>query len=163
MTSRLQQRFTSFVRDEEEMKKTAKIIRTELLLNIRSGVDSKNDLLPQLKNSTGKQRGYAARYNRVHSKYSQWFSNLTFSGQFLRSLKVKGVKGGYFSFFYSGTHKGNKTEEGERGDTVKNAEIFGWLNDKWFNGRTNRLTGVTASAQNRIKKQFIRFLRRKKK
>lgn len=163
MSNRLQQRFTSFVRDEAEMDKASRTIRAELLSNIRSGVDSKDDLLPQLQNSTGKQRGYVARYNKVHTRYRQWFSNLTFSGQFLRSLKVKAVKGGHLTFFYSGVHKGNKNEDGERGDTVKNSEIFEWLNDRWFNGKTNRLTGVTASAQNRIKKQFIRFLRRKRK
>lgn len=163
VTKQLNKQFTAFTKDEKEADKMAKVMRTELLLNLRSGIGGDDEILPDLKTSTIRRRGQMEGPNKTASKYLQFFSNVTFTGEFLRSLKVIATKtvvlnSRRFEFFYPGRHKGYKNQNGTVGKSVNNPTIYKGLTDKGW-----KLTGVTASAQNRIKKQFIRFLRRKKK
>jgi len=153
----LSNRFTTFTRDSVEMDKVAKTMRAELLSSIREGNGGDDKPLPTLKNSTINKRGQLSRYNRTAARYQQAFSNATFSGQFVRSLSVSFLSKGLFIFKYTGVHKGYFNEDGTQGDAVSNQVIYSELK-----GRGWKLTGVTKKAQNRIKNQFIRFIRRKK-
>lgn len=153
--SDIKKKFSSFTKDQGEMDRAAKIMRTELVANLRSGIGSDDELLPDLKIKTIKRRGELSRYNKTASKYLQFFSNVTFSGQFVRSLKVTS-RGSFFDFIYTGIHKGYKNRNGTRQDDVKNSLIFKGLSERGW-----KLAGVTTSARERIRKQFIRFLRRK--
>lgn len=161
MSKNLSKRFTSFTKNEAEMDKAAKVMRTELLLNLRNGIGGDDDLLPNLADTTERRRGHMARYNRTASKYLQYFSNVTFTGDFLRSLTIIATKTVVlnkrrFEFFYKGKHKGYKKRDGSTSKPVNNSEIY-----KDLTARDWKLTGITENAQNRIKKQFIRFIRRK--
>jgi hypothetical protein len=161
LSKRLSKKFTAFTDSEAEMDKAAKTMHAELLLNLRNGIGGDDEILPDLKNSTIKRRGDIARANRTASKYLQYFSNVTLTGKFLQALKVIAVKTPIlnrrrFEFFYKGTHPGYKNSDGSPGKTVSNSKIYKGLTEKGW-----KLTGVTASAQNRIRKQFIRFIRRK--
>jgi hypothetical protein len=162
-SKRLNKQFSAFTSNDEEMEKIAKIIRTELVANLRSGIGGDDELLPSLRNSTVNRRGALASVNRTSSKYMQSFSNVTFSGKFVKAIKVMATKTAVlgsrrFEFIFAGSHKGYKNLNGTKGQDTDNGTIFKNLTKLGY-----KLTGVTASANIRIKKQFIRFLRRAKK
>jgi len=52
-------------------------------------VEGVGDLAP----NTIRNREYLARFNSTHKDYISWFSNLTFTGQLIESLKVKFIVG----------------------------------------------------------------------
>ncbi len=157
----LSKRFSAFTKSEAEMDKAATTMQRELVRNLRSGVGADDELLPDLKTSTIRRRDRLATSNRTNSKFISFFSNVTFSGQFVRSIKVIATKTTVlnrrtFTFFASGIHKGYTNLNGTKGKNVANSKIFTSLSKRGW-----KLAGVTESAKNKIRKQFIRFLRRK--
>lgn len=160
MSKDLLARYTSFTKDKNEMDKAAGVMRTELIRNLRAGKDGKDRNLPELSDATKDRRGRLAQDNRTDSQYRQFLSNMTFSGQFVRSLNVKALattaQGREFSFSYDGVHIGYKDSDGDRYVSVRNSDIFRGLNNK-----DRQLTGVTERASITIRKQFIKYLQRR--
>ena len=73
--------------------KLAKRIQNKILLSIK-----KNGILPSgvkvkaLKGSTAINRGELSKLNKTSRYYKKFFSNLTFTGQFLSSFKAKFIR-----------------------------------------------------------------------
>lgn len=163
MSRRLQKRFTAFTSSDAEMEGVAKIMKSELISNYKQGLGADGNPFPVLKNSTINSRGQIARYNRTLGRFSAYLSNITITGEFVRSFRTLAVKTPIlklrrFEMFFTGVHKGYKGADGERGNAVDNSTIHGNLKSLGYD-----LTGVTKKAQNRIKTRFIRFIKRKKK
>lgn len=164
----IQKQFDRFLEDPNEQTKTSKIIRNELISNLREGKGSDDKPLPSLSNSWVNRRQKLAQFNKTASKYSPRKSNITFTGKFVRSLKVISAKASRFFGFksisvfeieYTGSKKSYKTKKNrEKRRTVQHSDIFRGLTK-----RNWKLAGVTKDARIRIAKQFKRYIRRRRR
>jgi len=157
--------------------KLAKRIQNKLLLNIK-----KNGILPSgsraksLSTSWVKQRGKLSKLNNTSRYYKKFFSNLTFTGQFLKSFKAKitektsklGKSSVLFETAPTGDHKPYKRTKGhvnfKEGNTIANAKLGQYLID---GGRDYTAIGpqvkkqITKSIKSAILREFKLNLKRK--
>lgn len=157
----MKRRIRLWKRDELEQEQSAKIIRKELAKNLTEGIGGDDEPLPGLQDSTIDHREYLETTRTKRSKRYKGadFSNATFSGQLIGSLKVVAEGLGVFSFFAVGTRKPYKTRKGKdvKGDTPTNADVFRQLKKRgWV------LYGVTNNAKAAIAKRVKKFLGLKK-
>lgn len=108
----------------ESSKEAAKII----LNDIKTGKDpATGKAYKALQPSTIKRRKQLAKYNKTSPEYSPRRSNLTFTGEFLKSFRSKIIKkaGGFVvSIFTKGKHRGYINKSGKRSKRVENEKIL---------------------------------------
>jgi len=82
--------------------------------------------VPSISVAWAKRRRRLAQFNKVSKFYRTFFSNLTFTGQFLRSFQVsisKTSDGVRYTIEPQGTHRGYKQVRGGRSKKVANSKI----------------------------------------
>lgn len=147
-----------FTKDKESMAKAARTIKVETLANIREGFGVDDKPLPPLKPSTISRREDMQDTNKTGLNYSAGFSNATFSGDLLKSYKVKFLGKGKFTGEFTGIHKKYKGFDGKPvGKTVANSAIASGLSARGW-----EFYGVTKKARERLLENLRRFIRRRK-
>lgn len=166
----LSKEFDNFLGDREQQKKIAKTLQNELKNNIRrEGKDANDKKLPALRPSTIANRKRLAQSNSTLSSFQPSRSNLTITGQLVRSLKVFiGRLKGQYEMTYTGVHKPYKNKSGKRPKRVEsttNEEIISHIRNNKYNTKWKRVKfyGATKRAKERIMKQFRRYIRRRKR
>lgn len=159
LKKKLKKVMNSFTKDSVEMNKTSKILQNQLRISLRNGVLPDGRDIPANEDATNTRRGRLASVNPTSKYYSQYKANATFTGDTVRGITVK-AKGKFMEITASGRHKKLK---GVRGKPLKgsNADIADIV--RGFKDRGVVLMGEPKLAKAKIKNQFIRFLRRKKK
>lgn len=110
---------------------------------------------PKLAPSTKKWRKKYEKVNPTGQDYSTNKSNLTFTGEFLRSIAFK-ISGGRLTVFAKGTHSQyTGLKGGKIGKKVKNSDIAKWQSEK---GRT--IFALTKNRAARIRGFIREALRR---
>ena len=194
---RISKRFDEFTVDKKEMDKVAKVMKSELLINLRQlGRDANDVKLPTLRKSTIQKRKSIAKYNKTLKSFSPGKSNLTITGQLLRAINVEAnlatVKGmARFAMEFIGMHKpyvskktkslnqrrgelsskrlrrnlAKRAKKASAGKPIPNSDIVKFIKNNQYNKwwSTVKFLGVTKRAEARIRKQFIRFIRRRRK
>ena len=155
----IERRIKEFKKDTKELERSARIIRTEIVRDTRAGKGFDGKSFPDLSEKTTTRRGRLATQNRTHKDYRQFFSNATFTGDTVRKIKSK-VKSFKIEIGGQGKHKKIK---GIRGKTIKGSDsdisdILSGLSKRGW-----KILGVSEGAKTKIKKQFLQFLRRKRK
>lgn len=147
-----------FVTDPKELDKSATSIQSTLREGLREGEQPDDKKMPGNKRSTTTRRERLATVNKTSKYYSANKSNATFTGDLIRKIFAK-AKGKYIEIYGSGNHKAYKGIRGKKlkGSDAPIADIISGFNDR---GVT--LLFVTKKAKQRIAKQFLRFLRRKR-
>jgi len=102
-------------------------IASDLVKDIQSGKNPKTGRAYKgLKSSTIKRRKVLSKVNRTSSKYSPSKSNLTFTGNFLKSIKAKLTKQGNSKTIIiepTGIHPGYNLVRGGKSSPVSNKTI----------------------------------------
>lgn len=142
------------------MEKAAKAVLRQIKADTRKGIGYDGKPFPQLKDSTIDRREVLEDYNSTHGEYDSTFSNVTFMGDTVNKLESKvkiGLKKGKIILLGVGKHKLMK---GPRG-TLKgsNADINDILNG--LENRGWKIRGASKESRARVRKLFIRYLRRK--
>jgi len=154
----MNKRITEFKRSKDEGERSAKIIQNELRKTLREGVLPSGDNFPSLKQKTIERRRQLAKANKTSKYYKDSLSNATLTGDLVRKIFVKFV-GGKMEIFGKGKHIKYK---GVRGKNIKGSDSSIADIIESFASRGANLLGVPDSAKIRIKKQFLRFWRRKR-
>lgn len=151
------------------MEKVGKIVKAELITNYRDGLGADDKSFPSLKKSSINTRRSVALHNRTDASYKgAGFSNITLTGRFARRLTVLFKGKGRFDLFFKGFHAPYKASPAEVNDDgvlpirkkrkkVKNSIIAGNLQRLGYD-----LYGFTNKAQERIRNNFVKYLRRRK-
>lgn len=108
--------------------------KNEIINPIRKdGILPDGSKVKGVKKSWVLQRTRLSKFNKVDKYYKRFFSNLTFTGQFLRSFRGKIFKGKKVSYLIAptGFHRIYKTSaenrRGKRKKKISNAELGGYL------------------------------------
>jgi hypothetical protein len=111
--------------------------------------------LKALKRSSIAHRRYLSNFNATSDQYSARRSNLTFTGQLLKSYKTKISKSGVVTIGPTGTHKGYRTGGG-RGRSIANSKIVR------FQARQGRdLTRLGQKTLRKLTNVIVTFVRGK--
>lgn len=149
-----------FKNDNRELKKAAKIVQNELRISLREGIKPDGNIMATISTEWSNRRDDLAEVNRTSKFYkpNSLNSNATFTGDLVRKI-VAIVKGNKIELFGKGRHKGYRGIKGKKleGSNAKISDII-----KGFADRGDILLGVTEKAKQRIRNQFIRFLKRKR-
>jgi len=155
----LNRRIKEFKNDNKELQKAAKTIQNQMRISIRDGKQPDGEGFPSLSSDTLERRVALSANNKTSKFYGQQKSNATFTGDLVRKLFAI-VKGNKIVLFGKGNHKKLK---GIRVKTLAGSDapisdiVLG------FADRGVKLLGVTETAKIKIKNQFVKFLRRKRK
>lgn len=107
--------------------KLGRRIKTQLIDPIRrNGTLPNGERVPSISVAWAKRRRRLAQFNRVSPFYRAFFSNLTFTGQFLKSFQVeieKTSNGVRYTIEPTGTHRGYRLVRGGRSPRVPMSKI----------------------------------------
>jgi hypothetical protein len=155
---RIVEKFDSFIKDPIEMKRVGKQILSDLKTGYINQQDPDGGPTKTISDNWDKRRKRLATVNSV-SKFTKLGSKnttLSFTGQFLKSLKSK-YENGLIIIEAIGSHIPYKNIRKGSGKAISNSELFGYLSE-WY-GRT--LIRVSDKSTANIKTIFLRYLRRK--
>jgi hypothetical protein len=117
------------------------------------GLDSKLSPLKSLKPETIEKRKQLAKYNKTSPKYSPGLSNLHFTGQLLKALKVATNSVGVI-IQLSGSHAPYKSKNGRVGRDVENSEIA-----KYQEAQGRKFMGVDKELRQKIREMVARHVK----
>lgn len=156
---RVREAISNFKNNQKELEKAARTIQNELRATIREGKQADDSSFPPLKRKTIERRARLSTVNKTSKYYTAGRSNATLTGDLVRKLFAK-PSGRRIEIFGKGSHKKYK---GIRGKTLKGSDASISSIIDGFRKRGVTLLGVTDSARKRIRTQFLRFLRRRRK
>jgi len=156
----VKKRLEDLLKDTTMLNEVGETTAKMIVNNARSGSVFKNDKkekIKKLKNISIAHRKYLAKYNSTSDVYSASRSNLSFTGQFLKSIKHT-VKRGLIIIEPTGSRTGYKTgPKTKDSNPPSNKQLAKFLAD---NGR-EIFGGLDKIGIKRLKTLIIRFLRRK--
>lgn len=134
-------------------------IAKSIIDEIQKGVNPKTGRpFKALKESTIKRRKSLARFNVTDSKYSARKSNVTFTADFLNSIKAVISKGRFrktITIEPKGTHAGYNLVRGGTSKSVSNKKIAQGLEDQ---GR--QVITISKKKIEKIRKDISKFIKR---
>lgn len=151
---RLQKILVGALAGKEEVQQ----IKESVVNTLRSGKLLDGSNIKGLKPGTVEQRRRLATVNRTGKGYSPGKSNLTFTGQFLKSFVAsieRGARGIIIKVSPSGIHRGYKRLRGGRGKATTNQKIAAGQKAQ---GRD--ITAIGPKKSKEIRNIFVRLLRR---
>ena len=156
----LKKRFEGFTKDGKEMEKVAKTIVRNIKADAREGKDFDGKSFPSLASSTIDRRRRLAETNNVSRFFSAARSNATFLGDTINKIKGAFKGKGMVELFGEGKHRKIKGVRGKplKGSDAKISDILAGLKARGWN-----ILGVSEKSRNSIRKQFIRYLRRRRR
>jgi len=150
----------AFTLSKVEMKKAGATVAREIKADGRNGKGYDGRPFPPIKESTEERREVLQDYNPTHGDYSAPKSNATFMGDTLDSISFKikiNKKKGKIILSGKGRHTLMRGPRGTlSGSNAEISDILAGLTKKGW-----RILGASKRSKIKIKKQFIRFLRRK--
>lgn len=125
--------FDEIRKDPQTLVEISEITIDQIVGFTQSGKSvSTNSNFPHLAESTIENRKRVAKLNQPDPLYSPNKSNLTLTGQLMKSIKATIFPSkGTVEVSPKGSHPGYKTSTG-RTKSEDNADIFGWLEKKGF-------------------------------
>lgn len=147
---------------EKQLQKTQLLdkLSDELIKDMKNGLNPKTGKpFRKIAPSTIKRRKALSKVNKTDSRYSPARSNLTFTGEFLESIKAffKKKRGGStITIEPTGTHPGYNLVRGGRSKSVSNSKI---AEAQESMGR--QVLTFSKKRINSIKVEIQRFLRQK--
>lgn len=154
----LKSRVKEFKFNATESTAAAKTIQNELRANLRDGKLGDSKDFPKLKTETITRRKRLATVNKTSKYFNAAVSNATLTGETIRKIFAKSAIG-KIVIFGKGKHAKYK---GVKGKPIKGSDASIQDIIQGFADRGVKLLYVPQSAKTKIKKQFIRFLRRKR-
>ncbi len=162
-----------FLGDKKEQQRVARAVRSESITNFRAGKGANDKDFPGLKSSSIKNREYISINNSTHRAYRVNKSNITISGRFVQSFKVKFQKFGrknkqaVYGLAFTGKHKRYKSLKNKpigkspsnNSDIADNLTSLG--NDlSGIPRKAYDLYGIPRKAKDRIVKNYRAWIRR---
>lgn len=152
-------RVEGYKNDAKSMEQVSGIIQGEMRRGVRDGIGYDGNPLPAISVDTAKRRARLATVNSTTKSFMPSRSNLSFTGDLVQKIFVEFIGRGKFQIFGKGNHKALK------GIRVKKLEGSDAPIADIIEGQENRgykIRGVFPKAKERIRNNFLAFLRRKK-
>lgn len=159
--SEIAKRFDKFLAEKLEDRALKEAIAERSISYIQGKTRMGYDLTqegakqPPLAKSSIKNREYLEEYNITDSRFSLKRSNLTFSGQLLKSLFARFEPGKIIIEANNDVRKPYNSKNGPANQRITNSELAGYLEE---NGRT--FLGLDAKGQEIIRAFVVRQVRR---
>jgi len=148
------------IKKQLQSRQLLDIIAKDLIAGMRKGINpGTGKKFKKLEDSTIANRKRLAKFNKTHKNYSSARSNLTFTGQFLDSIKAtveKSKNGVTMLIEPTGVHTGYNTPTGGRTDPIPNEAIAIAQKDL---GRS--VFSISKVKLRKISLVIIQFLRKK--
>ena len=157
-TKELTRKFQGFTRDKKEMEKVSRTILRNIKADSRDGIGFDGKSFPKIKSKTIERRAKLSSINNMSRFFKSHFSNATFMGDTINKITSKLVGKGKIEFFGKGKHRKIKGVRGKslKGSDAPVGEILKGLKSLGYN-----ILGVSQKSRESIKKQFLRYLRRR--
>ena len=157
-TKRLVSKFNSFANDKKEMEKAAVVILRNIKADSRDGVGYDGNGFPSLKSSTVERRRKLGEVNNTNRFFAPGTSNATFMGDTINKIAAKFIGGGIIELSGKGNHRKITGVRGKKleGSDASISDILSGLKKLGY-----KILGASDKSANSIKKQFIRYIRRK--
>jgi len=163
LTENIMSRFNSFLKDEKEVKNISEQLVRDLKTGYLKAEDPDGGPTKSISGKWDNRRKRLATKNQTSKYFNPASRNttLTFTGQFIKSLKSSyqmGVKT-LFIVEADGIHQRYIGIKGKPiGKAITNSKLFGYLSE-WY-GKT--LVRISKESRNKIAQQFKEYLRRKR-
>ena len=156
----VKKKLESLLKDTSMLNEVGETTTEMIVNNARSGKvfkSGKKEKIKRLKKISIEHRKYLSKYNSTSDVYSPARSNLSFTGQFLKSIKHT-IKRGLIVIEPTGDRSGYKTGPNSKDNNPPtNKQLAKFLAD---NGR-EIFGGLDKISIKRLKTLILRFLRRK--
>jgi len=147
------------IQEDSFLNEVGAVMQKDIQIKLNKGVNPETlQAFPPLKPASIENRKRLAKLNDTARGYSAAKSNITFTGQFIKSITYGIIQSGrqkIIEIYPRGTHRGYKTGPKSKSDDMENAELAKLLKAKgrnWF--------GVSEAVIKTIKVQIKSRLRR---
>lgn len=155
VTAKISKEFDRYSKDKVFLEKAGKIITDNIKSDSKLGKSYTGDKFPPLEKSTKEYKKYLAPFNTLGDLYGPRKSNITFTGQLIKSIIYK-VKANTIEIFSKENRQPYKGPNGAFKNTATNPEILGHLKKRGWD-----ILGVSKSSKKQIVSKFKELLRRK--